>query len=51
MAAPAKNLTGDIERIDIGKPFFLSGGIEPGDENKLSNICSGDPVAKATVCG
>jgi phosphoribosylanthranilate isomerase len=30
----------------IGKPFFLSGGIEPGDENKLNEF-AGEPVAKA----
>ncbi|MBC7902463.1 MAG: phosphoribosylanthranilate isomerase [Gemmatimonadaceae bacterium] len=30
----------------IGKPFFLSGGIEPGDEKKLRDF-SKEPVAKA----
>ena len=30
----------------IGKPFFLSGGIEPGDEEKLK-LFTGEPVAKA----
>lgn len=30
----------------IGKPFFLSGGIEPGDEEKLKTF-TGEPVAKA----
>jgi phosphoribosylanthranilate isomerase len=30
----------------IGKPFFLSGGIEPGDEEKLKSF-TGEPVAKA----
>lgn len=30
----------------IGKPFFLSGGIEPGDEDKLKAF-SAEPVAKA----
>jgi phosphoribosylanthranilate isomerase len=30
----------------IGKPFFLSGGIEPGDEEKLKTFTS-EPVAKA----
>ncbi len=30
----------------IGKPFFLSGGIEPGDEDKLK-IFMEEPVAKA----
>ena len=30
----------------IGKPFFLSGGIEPGDEEKLKEF-SEEPVAKA----
>lgn len=31
-----------LKGIEIGKPFFLSGGIEPGDENKLSDFASGD---------
>jgi len=30
----------------IGKPFFLSGGIEPGDEEKLKTFTM-EPVAKA----
>jgi phosphoribosylanthranilate isomerase len=30
----------------IGKPFFLSGGIEPGDEEKLKTFTE-EPVAKA----
>ena len=30
----------------IGKPFFLSGGIEPGDEEKLKSFTA-EPVAKA----
>ena len=30
----------------IGKPFFLSGGIEPGDEEKLKTFTT-EPVAKA----
>ena len=30
----------------IGKPFFLSGGIEPGDEEKLKTFTA-EPVAKA----
>ena len=30
----------------IGKPFFLSGGIEPGDEEKLKTFTQ-EPVAKA----
>lgn len=30
----------------IGKPFFLSGGIEPGDEEKLKEFTA-EPVAKA----
>jgi phosphoribosylanthranilate isomerase len=30
----------------IGKPFFLSGGIEPGDEQKLKEFTQ-EPVAKA----
>ena len=32
--------------ITIGKPFFLSGGIEPGDEEKLKQFAL-EPVAKA----
>jgi len=31
---------------EIGKPFFLSGGIEPGDEGKLQEF-SQEPVGKA----
>lgn len=30
----------------IGKPFFLSGGIEPGDEDRLREFAK-EPVAKA----
>ena len=30
----------------IGKPFFFSGGIEPGDEDKLKTFTA-EPVAKA----
>jgi phosphoribosylanthranilate isomerase len=30
----------------IGKPFFLSGGIEPGDEDKLREF-EQEPAAKA----
>lgn len=30
----------------IGKPFFLSGGIEPGDEERLKEFAN-EPVAKA----
>ena len=30
----------------IGKPFFLSGGVEPGDEDKLKTFTA-EPVAKA----
>ncbi len=30
----------------IGKPFFLSGGIEPGDEDRLKEFAN-EPVAKA----
>jgi phosphoribosylanthranilate isomerase len=30
----------------IGKPFFLSGGIEPGDENELKQFAT-EPVARA----
>jgi phosphoribosylanthranilate isomerase len=37
---------GVLKDQTIGKPFFLSGGIEPGDEQKLLQF-SEDPVAKA----
>ena len=35
-----------LNEVDVGKPFFLSGGIEPGDEQKLKNF-SAQPVGKA----
>lgn len=35
-----------LRNSTIGKPFFLSGGIEPGDEEELKAF-SGEPVAKA----
>ena len=35
-----------LKNETIGKPFFLSGGIEPGDEEKLREF-SVEPVAKA----
>lgn len=35
-----------IRNTVIGKPFFLSGGIEPGDEASLRQF-SAEPVAKA----
>lgn len=35
-----------LKNTTIGKPFFLSGGIEPGDEEKL-NAFATEPVAKA----
>ncbi|NII25804.1 phosphoribosylanthranilate isomerase [Pseudoflavitalea sp. X16] len=35
-----------LKNNTIGKPFFLSGGIEPGDEEQLMAF-SQDPVAKA----
>ena len=35
-----------LKNETIGKPFFLSGGIEPGDEEKLKEF-SEEPVAKA----
>lgn len=37
---------GILKTETIGKPFFLSGGIEPGDEVRLNEFCS-EPVAKA----
>jgi len=37
---------GMLKEAEIGKPFFLSGGIEPGDEDKLKEF-SGEAVAKA----
>ena len=37
---------GMIKNSVIGKPFFLSGGIEPGDEERLKEF-SKEPVAKA----
>ncbi len=35
-----------LKETEIGKPFFLSGGIEPGDEEELKKF-SAEPVAKA----
>jgi phosphoribosylanthranilate isomerase len=35
-----------LKNSSIGKPFFLSGGIEPGDEEKLKQF-EDEPVAKA----
>ena len=35
-----------LKDATIGKPFFLSGGIEPGDEEKLKTFTA-EPVAKA----
>lgn len=34
-----------LQGLTIGKPFFLSGGIEPGDTDKLKTFVK-DPVAK-----
>lgn len=35
-----------LQNSTIGKPFFLSGGIEPGDEEKLKEFAA-QPVARA----
>lgn len=35
-----------LKNDTIGKPFFMSGGIEPGDEDKLKEF-SHEPVARA----
>jgi phosphoribosylanthranilate isomerase len=35
-----------LKGSEIGKPFFLSGGIEPGDEDELRDFQK-DPVSKA----
>lgn len=35
-----------LKNSTVGKPFFLSGGIEPGDEEKLKAFAE-EPVAKA----
>jgi phosphoribosylanthranilate isomerase len=35
-----------LQDADVGKPFFLSGGIEPGDEEKLREF-SQKPIGKA----
>jgi phosphoribosylanthranilate isomerase len=35
-----------LKQETIGKPFFLSGGIEPGDEERLNEFAN-EPVAKA----
>lgn len=37
---------GVLKNETIGKPFFMSGGIEPGDEEKLREFAN-EPVAKA----
>ena len=34
-----------LKGLDIGKPFFLSGGIEPGDANLIKSFQK-DPVSK-----
>lgn len=35
-----------LKDLDIGKPFFLSGGIEAGDESRLKEF-AGQPAGKA----
>lgn len=35
-----------LKEVTVGKPFFLSGGIEPGDEEKLREF-EKEPVARA----
>ena len=35
-----------LKDVEVGKPFFLSGGIEEGDEEKLKEFAK-EPVAKA----
>jgi phosphoribosylanthranilate isomerase len=35
-----------LKGAEIGKPFFLSGGIEPGDENEILEFTK-EPVSKA----
>ena len=35
-----------LQDVTVGKPFFLSGGIEPGDESSLLEFAQ-EPVAKA----
>jgi phosphoribosylanthranilate isomerase len=35
-----------LQDADVGKPFFLSGGIEPGDEERLREF-SQKPIGKA----
>lgn len=35
-----------LQGASIGKPFFLSGGIEPGDEDRLKEFIQ-DPAARA----
>lgn len=35
-----------LKDVEVGKPFFLSGGIEPGDEAELKSF-SNEPVAKS----
>ncbi|TAH01229.1 MAG: phosphoribosylanthranilate isomerase [Sphingobacteriales bacterium] len=35
-----------LKNVSIGKPYFLSGGIEPGDEERLKDFTT-EPAAKA----
>ena len=35
-----------LKDVEVGKPFLLSGGIEPGDEERLK-VFSAEPVARA----
>jgi len=35
-----------LKDVEVGKPFFLSGGIEPGDEHELKAF-SNEPVARS----
>ncbi|MFM2363122.1 MAG: hypothetical protein RLZZ316_2024 [Bacteroidota bacterium] len=35
-----------LKNVSIGKPYFLSGGIEPGDEERLKDFTA-EPAAKA----
>lgn len=35
-----------LKNVSIGKPYFLSGGIEPGDEEKLKTFTT-EPAARA----
>ena len=38
-----------LKDVKYGKPFFLSGGIEPGDEEKLKEFAE-EPVCKGIIC-